>query len=229
MMRYLELFSLLIFSGRAVNGPPGSTELVGADIGPMLVLAPRDGYQDMVLGFEIISADDDGSSANQYELVRRAILAGVRAQCAALSGGSGRSDRRPVLSAGRNRSIAAGKRASPRSMFGVLAAKPSSVPTGPSGIDRDHRDQTNRATIASKSGDRLADLFAINLFDRGESDIAAAASVESGYEAVRSCRPEVWKSEGVLALGIDGDAGPAGRRMVGLRETSCLSACCLSF
>ncbi len=57
MMRFLELFSLLIFNGRAVNGPPGSLELVGADVGPMLVLSPRDGYQDMVLGFEIVSSD----------------------------------------------------------------------------------------------------------------------------------------------------------------------------
>ncbi len=62
LMRYLELYSLLIFSGRAIDAPAGSTELVGADRGSMLVLAPRDGYQDMVLGFEIISTDDDGST-----------------------------------------------------------------------------------------------------------------------------------------------------------------------
>ncbi len=61
MMRYLELYSLLIFSGRAVKGPAGSLELVGADVGPMLVLSPRDGYQDMVLGFEIVSSDGEGS------------------------------------------------------------------------------------------------------------------------------------------------------------------------
>ena len=61
LMRYLELYSLRIFSGRAIKGPTGTTELVSSDIGPMLCIAPRDGYQDLVLGFEIISSDDDGS------------------------------------------------------------------------------------------------------------------------------------------------------------------------
>ena len=62
MMRYLELFSLLIFSGRAIDGPAGAVELVGGDVGPMMMLAPRDGYQDLVLGFELVSNADDGSS-----------------------------------------------------------------------------------------------------------------------------------------------------------------------
>ena len=62
IMRYLELFSLLIFSGRAIEGPPGTMELAGADIGTVLAVAPRDGFQDLVLGFEIISGADEGSA-----------------------------------------------------------------------------------------------------------------------------------------------------------------------
>ena len=33
IMRFMEVFSLLIFNGRAINGPAGSAELIGADIG----------------------------------------------------------------------------------------------------------------------------------------------------------------------------------------------------
>ena len=62
IMRYLELFSLLIFQGRAVEGPPGTSDLAVADVGPVLSVAPRDGYQDLVLGFEIISSGEDGGS-----------------------------------------------------------------------------------------------------------------------------------------------------------------------
>ncbi|MEO1619078.1 MAG: BatA and WFA domain-containing protein, partial [Planctomycetota bacterium] len=61
VMQFLELYSLLIFEGRAISGPPGTRELLGGNDGTVLALAPRDGYQDLVLGFEIISTSADGS------------------------------------------------------------------------------------------------------------------------------------------------------------------------
>ncbi len=46
-MRYLDLFSLLIAEGAAVQGPAGSLELLTAESGPALAIGPRDGFEDL--------------------------------------------------------------------------------------------------------------------------------------------------------------------------------------
>ena len=38
----------------------GPREILTADIGPVMAIAPRGGYQDVVLSFPIVSATEDG-------------------------------------------------------------------------------------------------------------------------------------------------------------------------
>ncbi len=206
MMRYLELFSLLIFSGRAVEGPPGSVELVGADIGSVLVLAPRDGYQDMVLGFEIISGADDGSSetnTNWYaERSWPVFVLNVLRYLAGAAEATGASSYRPGETV-RLRLESAIATADVRRVSGPTER----VQIGPSGIaEIVSTDEPGNYRV--ESGDRLADLFAVNLFDRGESDIIAAPSIEVGYEAVEAVtggvekRQEYWRWALMAMLGL---------------------------
>ena len=61
MLRYVDLLRLLVFDGRAVAGPAGTVDLVRSDAGPILSIAPRDGFQDAVLGFAILTEDEGGS------------------------------------------------------------------------------------------------------------------------------------------------------------------------
>ena len=206
MMRYLELFSLLIFNGRGVNGPAGSVELVGADIGSVLTLAPRDGYQDLVLGFEIISVDADGSlqtNTNWYaerswpvfvlNLLR--YLAGAAEATGAPSYLPGETVRLRLESA-----IAEAK-------VRRVGGETTTIRTGPSGV-AEIVDTAQPGNYRVESEDRLADLFAINLFDRSESDIAAAPSIEVGYEAVEAAvggvesRREYWRWALLGMLGL---------------------------
>lgn len=206
MMRYLELFSLLIFNGRAVNGPLGSSELVGADIGSMLVLAPRDGYQDMVLGFEIISSADDGSAqtnTNWYaERSWPVFVLNVLRYLAGAAEATGAPSYRPGETV-RLRLESAITDAQLRRVGG----ESSTIRTGPSGVAEIVA--TNQpGNYLVESGDRLADLFAVNLFDRSESDIAAAPSIEVGYEAVEAAtggvekRREYWRWALITMLGL---------------------------
>ncbi|TWT54518.1 hypothetical protein Pla22_21650 [Rubripirellula amarantea] len=206
MMQYLELFSLLIFSGRGIDGPPGSVELVGADIGSMLVLAPRDGFQDMVLGFEIITTNDDGDSGtntNWYaERSWPVFVLNVLRYLAGAAEASGAPSYRP------------GETVRVRLESAVTTAKLSlndktlrTLEPGPSGmIEVVETGEPGNYQI--KEGDRLADLFAVNLFDQGESELKVAPSVELGYEQVASAtasieeRQEYWRWLLVAVLGM---------------------------
>lgn len=206
MMRYLELFSLLIFSGRAIDGPTGSAELVGADIGPMLVLAPRDGYQDMVLGFELISTDSEGATQTNtnwyaerswpvFMLNVLRYLAGAAEATGAPSYRPGETVRLRVESAITSAEVQR------------IGGRPETLEPGVSSTI-EIVDTSLPGNYRVTTGDRLVDLFAINLFDRSESDIAAVPSIEVGYEEVAATtagieeRKEYWRWALICMLGL---------------------------
>ncbi|EMI17578.1 membrane protein containing von Willebrand factor, type A domain protein [Rhodopirellula maiorica SM1] len=206
LMRYLELFSLLIFQGRSVEGPAGSTELLGADIGPMLTIAPRDGYQDLVLGFELISSDADGATqTNTNWYAERSwpvfilnvlrYLAGAAEVSGAPSYTPGDTVRLRVESAISNVDVQR------------LGDKPTSIPVGPSGVT-EIVETDSPGNYRVKSDERIVDMFSINLFNRSESTITAAESIELGYESVEGKvggvekRREYWRWLLVGALAI---------------------------
>ncbi len=62
IMQLIEMGDVDIVEGRPLNVPPGGTVLIETQAGPMLVVAPREGYEDAVLGFRLL--DDDGIDTN---------------------------------------------------------------------------------------------------------------------------------------------------------------------
>lgn len=205
MMRYIELFSLLIFSGRPVDGPDGSIELVGADVGSVLVLNPRDGFQDLVLGFEIITTNEDGTTATNtnwyaerswpvFVLNVLRYLAGAAEASGAPSYRPGDTVRVRLENAVGDVSLVRGQDSEPMSMN----------PTGVAEIV----DTEQLGNYQVKADGRLADLFAINLFDQSESNLKVAKSVELGYEEVTATagsveqRKEYWRLLLVAMLGM---------------------------
>ena len=211
LMHYLELYSLLISSGRSIDGPTGSIELLGADVGPMLVLSPRDGYQDLVLGFEIISSSTgDGSATNTNWFAERSwpvfllnvlrYLAGAAEANSVPSYQPGETVRLRLENSIQSVNLTrmGDKRGEERS--GEWKPGPSGV------IELVETDQVGNYQI--KEQDRLVDQFVINLFDRGESHLAVAPVVEVGYVEVDAeqttvqQRKEYWRWLLLGALGM---------------------------
>lgn len=57
----VELGNVDLLDSILLNPPPGATVLIDSTSGPIGAIAPRDAYQDAVLGFEIIGHDKDGN------------------------------------------------------------------------------------------------------------------------------------------------------------------------
>ena len=196
IMQYLELFSLLIFEGRSVTGPPGTRELVGGDAGTVLALAPRDGYQDLVLGFPIITTAEDGSSqTNTNWFAERSwpvfllnvmrYLAGAADATSAPTFLPGDTVRLRVESQIKSVDIARG------------GGVGETVLTGASG-NVEYVDSEMPGSYQVRAEDKLVDLFSINLFSRQESQITPRATFELGYETVETTgeietRKEYWR------------------------------------
>jgi hypothetical protein len=206
IMRFLELFSLLVFQGRAVQGPPGSTELIGADVGPVLVLAPRDGYQDMVLGFEIVSSDGGGSNqANTNWYAERSwpvFVLNVLRYLAGAAEATGANSYQPGETVRLRLESALDK-------VSVNRVGQSEIPTavGPGGLV-EIVDTGDPGNYRIESGEQLVGLFAINLFDLTESEIQPASKIELGYEDVDAAeggveeRREFWRWALLGMLGL---------------------------
>lgn len=208
IMRYLELFSLLIAEGAALTPPPGASDLLVAENGPILSLAPRDGYQDLVLGFEILSsADADGGVvANTDWQVQRSwpvFVLNLLRYLAGAADAATMASYRPgetvsIRTENRRGSVEV---LSPGSQLQTLA-------TGPAGLVLFSRTEDIGFYDIREVAGRTIDRFAVNLFDRQESSLAAADAVSLGYESIGASeatvtrRREYWRALLMGVLGV---------------------------
>jgi len=63
LLNLIELGNVLIVDCYVVRPPSGGRVLVDSTIGPILAIAPRDRYEDTVLGFEIVGRTEEGALA----------------------------------------------------------------------------------------------------------------------------------------------------------------------
>lgn len=207
VMRYLELFSILIAEGRTLTPPPGSIDLLTAENGAILSLAQREGYQDLVLGFEILSTNADGeSSFNTDWQVQRSwpvfMLNLLRYLAGAAQGGT-IATYRP----GETVAIRTENRRGEVSIEAPGGESQKVAVGGGGAVMFTRTDEIGFYEIRESTG-RTIDRFVVNLFDRQESSIVAAESVSLGYEAVEATetivagRREFWRLLLLCVLGV---------------------------
>ena len=207
IMRYLELFSLLIAEGTALVPPEGATELITAEGGPILAIAPRQGYQDLVLGFELLSAQDDGQAiANTDWQVQRSWPVFVLNLLRHLAGAA---DVAAMASfqPGQTVSLRTENR---HAMVEIQAPDGQRHPltTSHAGAILFSRAEEIGFYDVRDPSQRLIDRFAVNLFDPQESDLQPVESVLLGYEAVAAAdaavayRREYWRWILLCMLGV---------------------------
>jgi hypothetical protein len=209
LLQYMELFSLLIVEGRAIEGPPGTTELVGADIGTVMAISPRGGFQDLVLGFELLSSGPDGSgqiNTNWYaERSWPVFLLNLLRNLAGASESSGATTYQPGQTAGVRL---------PSQIKNVVisrtgdTAKRDFAPSESGMIEFVDTEETGNYKVMAN--DKLVHVFSVNLFSRRESQLAVSKEVEIGFEPVKGeligteVRREYWRWALFAMLGLLG-------------------------
>lgn len=205
LMRYLELFSLRIVEGRPLTGPPGAAELLTADIGTVLAVAPRGGYQDLVLGFPIIEETDEGTSFNSDWPVQRSwpvLLYNILFYL----GGAADTATGQTIRPGETVELRTENRASELTIT-MPDGETRTLQTGPSGTTP-FSDTDAVGLYEVKFGERLQQVFTVNLFSGQESDLVPAPEVEIGYTRVegeraeRESRSETWRWLLLVGLGL---------------------------
>ncbi|EMI41238.1 vWA domain-containing protein [Rhodopirellula sp. SWK7] len=218
ILRYLEMYSLLIFSGRGIDGPEGTSTLIESDLGAALAIAPRGGYRDLVLGFELVSQNDEGeiqANTNWYaerswpvfllNVLRH--LAGAASSSAAPSYQPGETVPVRLESAVRAVSLVrTGENDTETPLDEITVGEGGSVDIVQTSSPGNYQ-LVRKTTGESAAGvGNVVDRFAINLFDVQESRLSTKPDVELGYETVAAVdagiqtRREYWRPLLMLAL-----------------------------
>ena len=197
LLRYLDLYSLLVFSGQPLDLPDNATELIAADIGTVMAIANRNSYQDVVLAFPVLDTDEAGEAvANTNWYAERSwpvfLFNLVRTIGNASESTAALSYRPGDLVRGTLAGLAEGFMV--RSMSGRK-------------VDVTLHDQVRYETLDTEelgcydvTGEgELLERFAVNLFHRPESAIQAKVELELGYENIQAgnvellVRREYWR------------------------------------
>ncbi|WP_315857261.1 VWA domain-containing protein [Rhodopirellula halodulae] len=204
VLRYLELYSLLVFSGRSVEGPPGALTLIESDIGPTMSIASRDGYQDLVLGFPLVSEDDSGETqANTNWYAERSwpvFLFNVLRHMAGAAQSSAAPSYQPGQTVMTRLENVLEKVEVKREVRGGQSESLGEQPVGAGGlVEVVETSEPGNYQLVAADTDQVVDRFAVNLFDARESRLAVQPKVELGYESVAAAdagievRREFWR------------------------------------
>ncbi|MEQ8786013.1 MAG: VWA domain-containing protein [Pirellulaceae bacterium] len=202
LMQFLEVGNLRIIEGFSIDRPPGSTVLVDSDIGPLVVIGPREGFEDVVVGFEIFSRDGVNTdwpknrSFPVFMMNALKYLGGIRSSLATQSYKPGQA---VVLRS--------------------TAPVPTVTVTAPSGrrtvLPRESEntfvyvdaEQPGIYAVQEGSQSKISRHFAVNLFDVPESNILPRA-IEMEHETIEGtsawepARIDLWKWILIGGLGL---------------------------
>jgi hypothetical protein len=199
LTQLVQMGNVKIGYATPLKGPTGTVGLIDSDAGTLYAIGPRGGYEDAVVGFDIVTRDAEGKTFSNTDWpIRRSFpvfvmnaikyLGGVRTSLAAPS-------------------ILPGAPALLRTATPV----PKVFVTTPRGEGFEvPRETTNNYVftrtedlgiyeVREGSGAKVTQQFAVNLFDTRESDLTPAEKIDIGHEEVKAtqaqtvARQELWK------------------------------------
>jgi len=210
LMRFIDMGNVTIAEGQALDSPPGGTTLIDADIGTLCAVAPRDGSEDCVLGFEIVGQSEDGERyRNTNWFLRYSFPLFVHNVLEYLGGA---------------RSVAVTGSAKPGKPMTIRSVAPVNRITvaDPAGEQRQIDRQGQSGFIYGYTDDlgvydvreqgKITQRFSVNLFDPVESDIRPRENIQAGHLDIarqsgwRPMRKELWRYliiAAIILLGLE--------------------------
>jgi hypothetical protein len=208
IMQLIDLGDVAIDQSFALPDVPGGTVLIDSTGGRLFELAPRQGFEDAVLGFEIYGTTEQGERyANTNWVIRQSFPTFVFHLVQYLAGQHALSG----IGSARPGDVVRLKSVSQIDELEVRDPRRRShtVPRGPSNeFSYSGTEQTGFYEVFE--ADQAVQQFAVNLFDSSESNIAPRPenTIQIGYvdvegrEAWEPARQETWKWLLVLVLAV---------------------------
>jgi von Willebrand factor type A domain/Aerotolerance regulator N-terminal len=202
LAQWIAMGNVLIAEAAPIKVPSGGSVLVDSDMGPLMAIAPRDGFEDLVLAFPFMDEITDDKGIKRLR---------------AVTNWQGRSSY-PVFMLNLLQYFGGGQAgldalsAQPGGQVALMGPEPGKEldihkPSGDRAevpVDRLGRgkfsDTEELGIYDVQYGGKPIDHFSVNLFDVAESDISVRQEIELGHIAVKgrtsnweAARTEFWK------------------------------------
>ena len=217
LLQWLDLGDVLLAEGTPLGPPPGGSVLVDSDAGPMLAIAPRDSFEDAVMGFVLVNQQPGPGGKPQRFIgtnwpIRVSFSSFVLNMLSYL-GGQGQTPESATVRPGGSVTL------EPPDLQATIEVRTPSeqiVSLPPAGSGRSSFTATNElgiyeAQVKGKTFER----FAVNLMDAAESNISLkpdpakpGPAIKIGYVEVAGQRGweaghrEIWKELLLLGLAV---------------------------
>jgi len=221
LMQWIDLGDVLVAEAVPLKPPAGATPLVDSDVGTLAAVAPREGYEDAVLGFVLVGETErDGGAAERYIgtnwMTKQSFPVFVYNLFSYLGGAGGGTAVEPVLPG----EVVTLQRLDPGEEVTIVA--PGGQPTTGRADEAGSfafADTGELGVYEAKVGERAVRQFAVNLFHPQESNVPLVGdpkknvpSIRIGYVEVAGerqyapARREIWRHlllVGLLVLAVE--------------------------
>ncbi len=207
VMQYVDMGAVLIAEGQALTLPASGTELLRTDQGILMAIAPREAYQDAVLSMPFVNRTDAGVTPTTNWPILRSFPVFVFNALEYLGGAVSTASAK-TIKPGQPAVLSLANRYEKIRIEGPGGKKSTMERAGqPKLIYTQTEELGFYQTKPADGGERLLQLFTVNLFSERESNIAVAADVEIGSVTVAAnqtrkdiVRVETWRWLLALAL-----------------------------
>lgn len=208
MLQYVDMGTLRIVEGQALELPPGGTELVRSDQGILIAVAPREAYQDAVLGLALAKLTDEGTLPNTDWPRKRSFPVFLLNSLEFLGGAVSTAGSRTVKP-GQPATLSLASRFEDIEIENPVGSRVNVNRSGQPQLIFTQTDELGFYAARPVASEQLLQMFTVNLFSEQESNILPAAEVQIGAQNVVAnieqkdiVRIEYWRWLLALALVI---------------------------
>ena len=169
LLNLVELGNVGIVDSLIVEPPLGGKALIDSTKGPLLAIAPRDGFEDAVLGFEIVGQEADGVTTVNTNWPRRHSFPNFCLNVIQYLAGGASESQQQNNAPGESVEIDLTERANELTV--VLPDQSTRQVETPTAGKLVFHETDQPGVYEVQAGGKTAARFAVNLFDRTESDV----------------------------------------------------------
>ena len=208
LMDAVQMGAVKIVEGTPLEGPKGTINLVDATYGTVMAIAPRTGFEDLVVGFNLLEQDENGDTFVNSDWPNKLSFPLFVQNALSWLGGAAKFDSSSGTSPG---DLIQFRSRVPTQSVSIAPPLGTSVTLRPR-TDNTYvyagANQTGIYRVEDVANNTLDQLLAVNLLDTRESNLAVRDDLEIGYEELQGKstvvpkRQEYWTWVILTALAI---------------------------
>jgi hypothetical protein len=206
LLQLIDLGDVRFVEGQTLKPPPGGTVLVDSHAGPLLAIAPREVFEDAVLGAPIVGNDEQGAAFANTDWPLRLSFPVFVMNAIGYFGGSDTAGTSANVQPGATVELHSAVNAS---TLAVRTPSGKVVSLSREGSETFSFSDTDELGVYQvEEPDQPPRRFAVNLFDSAESNIHTRPQINIGFSEVKGqgawegARRELWKLLLLGALGV---------------------------